>query len=206
MEVGPGDGALRFGLVRKQNAPAGGGVALFLGDGIGVAADADAGVADEEIRDLHGSDDLGIVAGAFRFVMVAGGVDQDVGQIVVPQVERSEFGVINPEQLAFDLTTFAGAGDLDAMDLVKMFRERRSHDDLADVMDQARDVVDFVDWGEDPGEHFPGEDGGADAMLPKGFPGPACLCDRSVAILHCLMLPHLHDANAQLYARLHGVL
>jgi hypothetical protein len=102
---GAGDGAFRIALLREENLPAARAGPDFRGDDGGLAAVADLGVAHQEIRDLHGRDDLTVAARAFGFMMIARGFDHDVGQIVVLQIERAEFGVLDAENLRFPMSS-----------------------------------------------------------------------------------------------------
>lgn len=78
-EAGLGDGFFLAGTLGAEDVPAGGVQPGVGGDFAAVPAVADLGVADQEIRDLHGGNDAGVARGGFGAVMIAGGFDQELG-------------------------------------------------------------------------------------------------------------------------------
>lgn len=56
------------------------------------------------------------------------------------------------------------------LELLEFVGESGGHGDLADVVDEAGDVVSFIVEGVEGADDFAGEDGGADAMLPEAPP------------------------------------
>ena len=89
------DGPFGFDFLREQNVPAAGSGPNLGGDDGSFPAVPDLRVADEQVGDLHGGDDLAVMAGAFGFVMVTRRLNHDVGEIVILEIESAEFCVLD---------------------------------------------------------------------------------------------------------------
>src|SRR5664280_810368 len=109
--------------------------------------------------------------GAIGVMMEARGLDHEVRKMITFEVKRAQFGMVDSQDFRFDLRQVLCCLRGPSVYFCKMLRERPGHCDFADVMDQARDVVGFIRRRLDEADDLPGDDGGADAMLPKIAPG-----------------------------------
>lgn len=111
-------------------------------DFLRVPAETDASEACEQVGDLDGGDEM-LMFGSLEWgVVIPGRANEDGRELMLLQVAGAEFGMIDAEQFAFGLQQLAGTC-APCIDGVEVIGERSCHGDLADVMEQPRDIVHF---------------------------------------------------------------
>ncbi len=153
-----------------EDGPSRGAHPVLLGDGFGVAAIADAGLAAEEVGYLDGGHERGVFTGFLGLMVPADGFDEDWWKAMLLEVDGAEFGMVDTDELFFEREQVFGGVLLHFLELLEFLRESGGHGDLADVMDKSGDVVGFIIEGVEGADDFAGKDGGADAVLPEAAP------------------------------------
>ena len=183
-----GDGGLGqcvFGgrRIREQQVPDRCGETLFPRDGNVIAAVANALAAQQKIGNLHGGDDVTVLRGLLRAMMIARRENHEFRQAMAFEIERAKLGMVHAEDLVLDHRNGLRAGLGTAMNLREVIGETPGHDNLADVMNEAGDVIGLIGGTGDVGGDFARHDGGADAVLPKFAPGEIALPGETLEIL-----------------------
>lgn len=178
-----GDG--EFGLMSggKEHLPTGGGEALFIRDFEVIAADAHFFAANEEVGDLHGGDDTLVILGLFGVMMKTRGLDEQIGHAMTFEILGAEFGVVHAKDFVLDEQEIAATLERLMMNLSEMIGKRPSHDDFTHIVNEAGDVIRVIGRCLRGFHDLMGENGGADAMLPKFAPGKRALQGELLEIL-----------------------
>lgn len=184
MQSGTGNGAFSFAFVWKENFPAAGVGPDFRSDDGSFAAVADLGVTDEQVGDLHGSNGLGVLPGAFRLMMIERRFNHDVRQIVILEIERAEFGVLNPENFLFQFLQRSRFDSNAPLNFDKVVGKRCRHHDLAHVVNQSGDIVRIVGGRLYATDDFASHYRNADAMLPERTPRKGCVPGETLKIFN----------------------
>ena len=83
-------------MSREEEIPTGSVEPIVVADRLGIAAVANAGMADEQVGDLNGCHQMDVVRSPLGMVMVSGYLHQNIGQLMVGQVNGTQFGMVHP--------------------------------------------------------------------------------------------------------------
>ena len=82
--------------------------------------------------------------GLFRTMMITHRLNGDIRQFMGAQVEGAQFRVIDTQELALDLDEVRLRFLDFELGALKILREGGGHDNFADIVEQAGDVIGFI--------------------------------------------------------------
>ena len=149
-----------------------------------VAAFANLGVADQQVGHVNGRGDVGLIAGSLRDMMILDDFNKRFRQALFSEVHGAQLSVIHPQDFPLQVhEVFAFLGAL-MINLVKMVWKGRGHDDLAHIVNEAGDVIDFGIIALEQIGDLAGHQRGGDAVPPELAPRESVTLGQFLKILN----------------------